>query len=270
MMMVAACSVQSPSSLVTPTEIPQQSPTPSYTQTPTPTSLPPTPTITPSPTRVTASSPLQGITIPQLTEIVTNPLITPAPGLDDGHHGIDFSYYRRGESIGITGLPVQAVLGGRVSAALTDTWPYGNVIIIESTLAEIPPQWVSLLNLGLPITAIQPDNRLTCPAFDASPYTQSTQKSLYILYAHLLNPPQSSPGNWISSGEILGAVGNTGFSGNPHLHLEFRVGPSDVQFDQMAHYINTATQKEMVNYCLWRVSGVFQIIDPLLLLNARP
>ncbi len=30
----------------------------------------------------------------------------------------------------------------------------------------------------------------------------------------------------------------------------------------MAHYDNTATQDEIYNYCLWRVSGFFYQIDP--------
>ena len=36
----------------------------------------------------------------------------------------------------------------------------------------------------------------------------------------------------------------------------------------MAHYDTSATQEEMRNYCLWRLSGAFQPFDPMLLLNA--
>jgi murein DD-endopeptidase MepM/ murein hydrolase activator NlpD len=58
-------------------------------------------------------------------------------------------------------------------------------------------------------------------------------------------------------------VGNSGLSGNPHLHLEFRIGPANFQFEEMAHYENNATNEEMENYCLWRVSGYFYTIDPM-------
>jgi hypothetical protein len=38
----------------------------------------------------------------------------------------------------------------------------------------------------------------------------------------------------------------------------------------MAHYDNTAQIEEMGNYCLWRVSNVFQLVDPLRLLAQLP
>jgi len=36
----------------------------------------------------------------------------------------------------------------------------------------------------------------------------------------------------------------------------------------MAHYASSASPEEMSNYCTWRVRGVFQAIDPLILLSA--
>jgi hypothetical protein len=38
----------------------------------------------------------------------------------------------------------------------------------------------------------------------------------------------------------------------------------------MAHYDNTAQTEEMGNYCMWRVSDVFQLVDPLRLLGQLP
>ena len=53
---------------------------------------------------------------------------------------------------------------------------------------------------------------------------------------------------------------------NPHLHLEARVGPAGTRLDSMAHYDSSASPAEMAAYCLWRVSGAFQRINPLQLL----
>jgi hypothetical protein len=38
----------------------------------------------------------------------------------------------------------------------------------------------------------------------------------------------------------------------------------------MAHYIGNATPEEMRSYCQWRVSGAFQLVDPLPLLVTPP
>ena len=70
--------------------------------------------------------------------------------------------------------------------------------------------------------------------------------------------------------EAIGAVGTTGNSVNYHLHLEMRIGPSDAMFSSMAHYMNNATNEEMHNYCVWRVSGVFQMLDPMQLFQTSP
>ena len=45
------------------------------------------------------------------------------------------------------------------------------------------------------------------------------------------------------SGNIIGQVGNTGYSGNPHLHLEMRIGPKSATFQNMAHYDNSVTSR---------------------------
>ena len=73
-------------------------------------------------------------------------------------------------------------------------------------------------------------------------------------------------GQEVACGQPLGAVGSSGNALNPHLHFEVRVGPSGAPLYSMAHYDASATPQEMAMYCLWRVSGWFQLFDPLKLL----
>ena len=64
-------------------------------------------------------------------------------------------------------------------------------------------------------------------------------------------------------GQAIGSVGMSGNALNPHLHLEVRVGPAGIRLESMAHYDTSATAQEMANYCRWRVSGLFQLVDPM-------
>ena len=91
----------------------------------------------------------------------------------------------------------------------------------------------------------------------------TSHRSLYILYAHLENEIELQPGDWVTCGQAIGTVGSSGNALNPHLHFETRVGPAAMRFSSMAHYDNSATLEEMSSYCLWRISGLFQMIDPL-------
>ena len=95
--------------------------------------------------------------------------------------------------------------------------------------------------------------------------------SHYIFYmVTLLSIKELKIGDMLTSGNIIGQVGNTGYSGNPHLHLEMRIGPKTATFQKMAHYDNSVTTEEMENYCYWRVSGYFYPIDPFELLTRNP
>ena len=237
----------------------------------------PSPTLTPSETPTTqpsginrpVCSPLDGIELAELVEIVSFAYDPPPSGRDDGHHGIDFSYYRRGDQASIQGLPVRSVLPGTIAAIIEDRPPYGNMLIIETPLSLLPEGWPARLDLPQPQPPLPENPRLTCPPVDL-PGWESAHRSLYLLYAHLDQPPSYIFGDVVDCGEVIGAVGNSGMSGNPHLHLEVRIGPSGAAFPALAHYDNAASPEEMGYYCAWRVSGLFQMIDPLAVLLLAP
>lgn len=215
-------------------------------------------------------SPLAGFDIPALLEIVSTPFEQPNPGMDDGHHGVDFSFYTYQNFKTIEGVPINSVLSGRVASVVEDRLPYGNMLMIETPLDSLPEDWVATLDLPDPVQPLPGNPRLNCPPKADLPPWDSSSRSLYLLYAHLLEPAPFSIDDPIASGDPIGFVGNSGASGNPHLHLEARVGPSNATFTDMAHYSNDVTDTEMSNYCSWRIGGVFQMIDPLSLFLAQP
>jgi hypothetical protein len=49
---------------------------------------------------------------------------------------------------------------------------------------------------------------------------------LYTVYAHL-SEVDVTRGQWLDTGDVLGRVGNTGFTTGPHLHFEVRLGGND-------------------------------------------
>jgi murein DD-endopeptidase MepM/ murein hydrolase activator NlpD len=89
---------------------------------------------------------------------------------------------------------------------------------------------------------------------------------MYILYAHLENPPEFMLGDQVGCGDVFGSIGDSGNALAPHLHVEMRYGYSAGIVGSMAHYDVSADEQEMSNYCRWRVSGLYRIIDPMELL----
>ena len=236
-------------------------PSPTSTVTPTPTA--------PAPLYSSICQPLDKISLEQMPQILQYPLDTPHPGQDDGHHGDDFAFYQFGELNGIDGLPIQSVFDGTVAGVANNRRPYGNMIMIETPLDEIAPEVLSALALPTPSPIIPPDPRMqNCPAEPLPFHLKSNGRSLYVLYAHMQQPATITPGNQVNCGQQIGLVGNTGMSGNPHLHLEVRVGPSGARFGSMSYYDPGATTDEYANYCTWRVSQLFQLVDPAKLLAA--
>ncbi len=190
-------------------------------------------------------SPLGWETLPELAEIVGDPYKPPPPErAEERHHGVDFSHWSRKGHPSIEGEPVQAVLPGIIAASIANRLPYGNMLIIETSQERLPAALVTALDL-------QPG------------------QSLYLLYAHMQQPPTLKLGDEVVCGQVLGPVGAVGYNVvNAHLHLETRRGPAEVRFESMAFYTTDATLEEMANYQRWRTGGEFVHFDPFKLLNA--
>jgi murein DD-endopeptidase MepM/ murein hydrolase activator NlpD len=197
------------------------------------------------PPAVRICSPLAEHQLNELVAIVSDPYHPPPMGKDDRHQGVDFSYYRQSGRATIEGEGVQSVLAGRVAAAIRDSFPFGNLVIVETAQDHLPDDLLQALK----------------PA---------QGQSLYVLYAHLEGPPLVQVGDPVQACQALGAVGKSGNAGVAHLHLETRFGPADRVFSGMAYYTSQASQQERDNYVLWRMSGVFQHFDPMILLGGYP
>ena len=57
---------------------------------------------------------------------------------------------------------------------------------------------------------------------------------LVSLYGHM-STVRASVGDYVTAGTVLGAVGMTGFTTGPHLHLEFRQGGATNPIDPLVH-----------------------------------
>lgn len=237
---------------------------PSQTATRIPATLTQQPTVTDVAYQVCC--PLEEETFDSLRLILVNPLKIPPLGHDDGHHGIDFAYFRRGERESIQGIGVYALIPGKVVLTLENYIPYGYAILIETPLSYLTePLQEKLLTgyLEIPKDLVYQGQ---CPTI--TPPTMTNGMSVYHLYAHLEVRPTYQPGDAIKCGEQLGTVGNSGYSSNPHLHLETRLGPSGANFTTMAFYQTSYTEEQRANYCLWRMSGYYQLFDPFTLLES--
>ncbi len=236
-----------------PTQTTQPSPSPSPTT--------PPPTATPTEELFTVCSPLEGETIDALPLILVNPLVEPyAWGTDFGHPGLDFAYYQREERESIEGIEIYAIMAGRVALILDDLYPYGYAIVIETPLSALPEELQRSLKAEYEPVPVDLVYQYNCPNVPTP--TLTGEYSLYHLYAHQQVRPAFELGEEIACGQLLGNVGNSGWSSNPHLHLETRIGPADLEITSMAHYETTATEEQLSNYCLWRSSGYYQIMDP--------
>lgn len=254
---------------------PPASPTPAPTNNPSPSASPTAsrpvalPAEAPTPTReARLCSPFPRASQADLIASISNPFNPPPPGSDDPHQGVDLAVQRDG--IALAGGPVQAVLSGSVAMVTEDRFPYGFALLVETSLEALPAAWLRQYPAPTPAPTRPPPAALTCPAITPAPAWNETRRSLYLLYAHLQEKAAYQPGETIECGESIGKIGQSGNALHPHLHLEARIGPAGARFDSMAHYDNTARPEEMGSYCLWRVSDLFQLIDPLRLLAQLP
>lgn len=208
--------------------------------------IPPNPTVEPATETIfQPCSPLVETPLLELPEIVSDPYHPPPMGKDERHQGVDFSYYRRGERLSIEGAAVQSILAGKVVAAVADSFPFGNHIILETLAEELPPVVRQQFS-------IQPG------------------ESLYILYAHMEAPPEFELGEVVLACQQLGTVGKTGNAGVAHLHLEMRHGATGAQFPSMGYYKPDDTPDERANYLRWATGGEFLHFDPLVFLSYKP
>jgi murein DD-endopeptidase MepM/ murein hydrolase activator NlpD len=242
---------------------------PSATPIPTETIVPPVPT------RELISqvcSPLDGLTLYELVndvEILHQRFETPRPSHDDGHTGVDYSYYRRNNRVGIEGLSIFSALPGTVISVLNNKWPLGHTIIIETPIEDINPELLGAISPPKLEPTVAPAPHLICPPGELEFELSFSKRSIYILYAHLKDQALFNIGDKIDCGQKIGEVGNTGWSSNPHLHFETRIGPSGARFESMAYYTTQATPKEQYSWCIWRVSNLFQLFDPMNLLSGN-
>lgn len=211
-------------------------------------------------------SPLEGISLAQLADMISNPFYPPPSGSDDPHQGVDLADIDP-NNVARAGRPVSAVLNGRVAAVIRDRFPYGNALLVETTLESLPDGWLD--QLDLPTPGLPPDipPTLTCPDLPTQPGWDLDRLSLYLLYAHLQTPPELQAGQEVECGQVFGAIGSSGNALNPHLHLEVRSGPAGASFQSMAHYDASASLEEMAAYCAWRVSGSFPLVNPMSLFS---
>lgn len=235
--LLLACGAQAEE--IIPIETPTIRPTQSNTPAPSPTSSP-SPVASPTPIPVSAiCTPLEGHDLSRITEYISHAYREPeGSNLETGHHGVDFSYYAKdGSGPPIDGTAVLSMFDGRVAGIGVNRLPYGNMVVIETKFEELPT-WVT------------------------QHFELEAGNSLYLLYAHMLEFPSQSIGEQVQCGDSLGQVGNSGFSGNPHLHLETRVAVSALNLPTMIFYETTATIEEQAAYIEWRSGDTFKKHDP--------
>jgi len=188
-------------------------------------------------------SPMEGVSLRELHQFISDGYHPPPSGSDERHMGVDFAFYRGQMGKEIHGFEVNAILPGVAAAVIFDRPPYGNMVIIETRCGDIDASFAERLGI-------------------------TSEKSLYHLYAHLENAPAVDMGFEVFCGQFLGRVGSSGVSSNPHLHLETRYGKPGARFTSLGYDRSASpqiaiTDEEKKNYFLWRTSEEFQHFDPM-------
>jgi murein DD-endopeptidase MepM/ murein hydrolase activator NlpD len=207
-----------------------------------PTALPPEPSNVPLPVVDRLCSPLEFVDLKDLPRMISDGYRPPPKGSDARHQGVDFAYYHWKGQGPIEGTNIQAVLPGVVAVSEKDSYPFGNVVIIETQRQRLP-------------AAIQVE-------FDID-----EGYSLYSLYAHMKDgSPLVTLGEEVVTCEPLGLVGKTGNTQAAHLHYETRIGPTGLRLAGFTLYTETANEREKKNYRLWSISGQYLTFNPMRLL----
>lgn len=213
-------------------------------------------------------SPIKGMKKEDLKAAVITPYLPPPAGSDNPHHGVDLADKDPNTGFALDGREVDALLSGQVVTVISNRFPYGNAIIIGTQLINLPESLPAELRLSEISPVDISHSALTCPPVESIEVSNRLEdQTIYILYAHLQDEPILKVGDYVECGEEVGRIGSTGNSINPHLHLEIRTGMSSFPPGSMSHYDDSATVEEMKNYCLWRISGYYQRLDPIKLLD---
>lgn len=196
-----------------------------------------------SPAALQVCSPIADILLADLPRLISDGYHPPPSSRSDARHpAIDIAFYNWKGFRQIAGAPVQAVLAGRIAAAEVDSFPFGNVLIIETGPETLPVDLKTALRMN-------------------------ADQSLYTLYAHLEEDTlRHELGDPVIPCETVGRVGRSGNSGAAHLHLEMRLGPRSVTFQGFSYYTDSASKTEKENYRRWATGGEFRHFDPLRLL----
>ncbi len=225
--------------------------------------------VTDTPNFPMISSPIEGKSISDLVDMISNPFLPPVEGSDDPHQGVDFSDVDDLTKIALTGKEVQSIIGGQVVSVMSNRFPYGNAILIVSLEENLPEYLISNILSSKEPFPWDLNTSLTCPEGWKSPPEKQEKLGLYTLYAHLLDTPGQKIGDFVKPGDKIGAIGMSGNALAPHLHVETRYGFITDLSGSMAHYDVSASLEEMSNYCRWRVSGWFRLIDPMQLFSTN-
>jgi murein DD-endopeptidase MepM/ murein hydrolase activator NlpD len=123
-----------------------------------------------------------------------------------------------------------------------DSFPYGNVVILETPGELLPAELRELIDL-------------------------EDGESLYHLYAHMLEPPLVELGQPVGLCDLIGYAGASGRTEAPHLHFETRIGLAGGRFPVMNAFVDGVTEEERRYYKLWRVSMQYAHFDPMILMG---
>jgi murein DD-endopeptidase MepM/ murein hydrolase activator NlpD len=226
----------------TPTNLPLATDLPQSVVVPVPTAYAPIPSTVPLPVIDHLCSPLENVDLKDLPRMISDGYRPPPKGSDARHQGVDFAYYHWKGQGPIEGTTIRSVLPGMVAVSEKDSYPFGNVVVIETQRQRLPE-------------SIQQEFEI------------DEGYSLYVLYAHMKDgSPLVELGEDVLACEPVGFVGKTGNTQAAHLHFETRVGPSGLRLAGFTLYAETATEQEKKNYRLWSISGQYLTFDPMRLI----
>ena len=195
----------------------------------------------PTPIEPSFCSPIDGVEINEMDQIISQEFNVPNQKSDVGHHGVDLGSYNF-EGRYLYEIPVRAILSGRVAGITVNRPPIGNVVILETPYEDLP-------------------------SFIRQLYQIQPGQSLYHFYGHLINEPTQQIGDVIQCGDQINLLGKSQ-TVEAHLHLETRIGVSGLTIDQMAFYDAATTEEERAEYLWWRTSGELTAVNPMDLFHA--